>query len=343
MPEYARCLRDRAQTQRSLPSTAEKVERVVEYRPFRNTDPPALAEIWNEAFLGRGAVRLRHSAALENSVYSKVYFERDGVTVGFVHAGFGPNDAGTALDRSTGVVCAIGVKPSYRGRGIGTELLRRAEAYLASRGARTILAGPQAPWNPFYFSLYGGSNSPGFLESDPDAGPFLSRHGYTAGDVWQVLHRPLNQPLQVVDTRFVDYRRRFEVQISPRTASGTWWQECVLGPIEPVEFRLIDKTDGQVAARATVWEMEGFSWRWNQPSVGLLDVAVPPERRRQGLAKFLLVQMVRYLQDQFFGIVETQTCAANTVARALFDRLGFQPVDTGHLYRKSVTGPATSA
>src|SRR5437660_6414253 len=129
---------------------------VVQYRPFRNTDPPALADVWNQALTGRGVVRLRHSSPLENYVFNKPYFdpagmiiaEEGGLLVGFVHAGFGPNDARTAVAPSVGVTCLLAVRPSHRRRGIGSELLHHAEAYLSAQGATTLRAGPMAPFNP---------------------------------------------------------------------------------------------------------------------------------------------------------------------------------------------------
>src|SRR5262249_50735819 len=85
---------------------------VVQYRCFRNTDPPHLVEIWNESFTGRGAARLRHSSALERHVFCKPYFdpralhiaEDGGRPVGFAHAAFGPNQRETALSRGAGVI-----------------------------------------------------------------------------------------------------------------------------------------------------------------------------------------------------------------------------------------------
>src|SRR5437763_14830150 len=100
---------------------------VIDYRGFRNNDPPGLMEIWNEVFTGRGAVRLRHSSPLETHAFAKPYFDPAGVIValdegqrvGFAHAGFGPADNESALSRATGVTCLIGVRPSHQRRGIG--------------------------------------------------------------------------------------------------------------------------------------------------------------------------------------------------------------------------------
>jgi len=187
-----------------------KVPCVVHYRSFRNNDSPGLVAIWNEAFTARGAVRLRHSSPLENYVFGKPYFDPAGlilavdndVPVGFAHAGFGPNRQLAGLDQTTGLICLIGVRPSHRRQGIGRELLRRSEAYLRSRGGQALLAGPMAPYTPFYFGLYGGSDMPGFLASDLEAESFLQHHGYQVQQACLLFQRMLSQPVNVVDGRF---------------------------------------------------------------------------------------------------------------------------------------------
>ena len=94
---------------------------MVQYRGFRNTDPPQLVEVWNESFSSRGIARLRHPSIIERHVTSKPYFDptglivahEDGKLVGFVHAGFGPNQRGTILSKHEGVVCLMAVRPTH--------------------------------------------------------------------------------------------------------------------------------------------------------------------------------------------------------------------------------------
>ena len=315
---------------------------VIQYRTFRNVDPPGLVEVWNTAFTGRGAVRLQGAAWLEYFLFSKPYFDPQGLTVacagrqivGFALAGFGPNDAETALDPSAGVLCLLGVAPSHRGQGIGSELLRRAEAYLRGQGNPDLFAGPMYPLNPYTFGLYGGSYSPGFLDSDAQARPFLKHRGYVVERTALVFQRAMGQPVAVSDGRFAAHRLRYEIHSQPFQET-TWWQECILGPIEVFEYRLQDKLTGRVAARALLWEMETYTGRWNEHAVGITDLVVSDDLRRQGLAKFLLTQILRYLHDQFFSIVEVQTLADNTAAIDLLGKLEFRQVDAGHIYKHS--------
>src|SRR5262249_6394685 len=151
--------------------------------------PPGLIDVWNNALTGRSAAPLTSTSLLEHLVLAKPYFDPAGLLValdgdrmvGFGHAAFGPNENETGVCHAAGVLCMVAVRTSHRRKGVGSELLRRCEAYLQAAGARSLSAGNVFPGNPFYFGLYGGSQSAGFLESDRTAGPFLGRHGYRVG------------------------------------------------------------------------------------------------------------------------------------------------------------------
>lgn len=321
---------------------------MIVYRAYRNTDPPGLADVWNEAATGRGAIPVRNPALLERWMFSKPYFEANSLAVaedvaengerkivGFSLAAFAPNDEQTKLDTTYGIVCCTVVRPSHRKQGIGRELLSRSEAYLAERGAMHTVYGSQWPINPHLFGLYGGSNSPGVLDSDADAKPFLAKFGYQPADSVVVFQRQLDQPFSMVDTRIPLLRRRYDIQLLKSAAIASWWQECIWNTLEPAEFRVIDKLTGIPAARAIAWELEGFGWRWNAPSAGIIDVQVRPDLRQQGLAKMLVFHIMKFLQDQFFGIVELQVRSDDPAAVGLCKGLGFEQVDVGFVYRKA--------
>jgi ribosomal protein S18 acetylase RimI-like enzyme len=313
------------------------------YRTFRNADPPAVVALWNEALTHRGAVELRSHTPLENAVFNKPYFdplgfivaEDEGRMVGFAHGGFGPTDDLSALDPTKGVIAALAVRPDRRRSGVGSELLGRVEAYLRERGATSLRAGPSRPDKPFYLGVYGGSNAPGFLRSDPDIEPFLLARGYAPDRRVNVFDRRLDTPLNIVDARFGALRRKYEPQALPQARLGSWFRECVLGPLEPSEFRLDDKATGQTAARALFWEMTDYGWRWGAPPAGVLDVQVRNDLRRQGMGKFLLAQLLRHLQEQYFAVAEVQVPDEDEAAAKMFRSLGFVQVDVGVSYVKS--------
>jgi ribosomal protein S18 acetylase RimI-like enzyme len=314
---------------------------VIRYRNFRNGDPPALVDLWNNCFTGRGAAFLRGSTLLDYFTLSKPYFDPAGLIlataddhpVGFAQGGFGPDARGGAIDTSTGIVCTVGVLPDHQRHGVGSELLSRCEEFLRSRGARRIFAGPVPRLNPFTFGIYGGANSCGFLASDAPARTFLEQHGYRAEPGRSVLQRPLDSVPGVADGRFAALRQRYDILGGPRHGLS-WYEEAVVGPVELHEYELTERTTGRIAARAGLWEMDTFSQRWNEHAVGIIDLEVLPELRRQGLGKFLLSQLLRHLHEQFFTLVEAHTPTDDLAANALLRAFGFTKVDEGFSYTR---------
>ena len=316
---------------------------MIHYRCFRNDDPPRVVGLWNTCLVGPRAVPLprQGKTLLEYFTFSKPYFDPAGLilaldggaAVGLVHAGFAANADGTSLDRSTGVICVLGVMASHRLRGVGSELLRRGEQYLRDRGATTVVAGPMAPANPFTFGLYGGADSAGFLDSHPAARPFFEKRGYRAARSCGVFRRPLEKVTLPNDPRFAGLRARYEIVAAPYTHAG-WWRECVLGPIEAVVYRLEDKRTRRTDAEAILWDMELYTPAWGVACVGLVDLVVAQEQRQQGLAKYLLSQVLRHLRDQPFHLFEARVDLDNDAAMALLRSLQFDQVEVGHGYRR---------
>jgi ribosomal protein S18 acetylase RimI-like enzyme len=329
---------------------------VISFRSFRNTDPPALADVWNESHPARSAYPLRTPALLERWVFSKPYFDHDGLIVavdeaednkvlGYVLAGFGPNEDLSALNHEHGVICSLAVRPTARRHGVARSLVGKAEEYLAAHGAKVLRAGPVWPDCPFGFGLYGGTNCPGFLASDPGADPLFRSLGYEPAGNTLVFHKKLDAPLAIADGRFGLLRKRYDTQILRAAGVPTWWHECVWGTLEPVEFRMVDKLmNNFLAARAIVWELEGYGWRWGFPAAGVLDIQVRQDLRKQGLAKLLMSQILRFLQDQFFGICEVHAPEDCPELVGLCRSVSMEHVDTGTTYLKrvGVGGPGSA-
>jgi ribosomal protein S18 acetylase RimI-like enzyme len=297
-------------------------------------------DVWNGAFAGRGAVRLRNSSPLERFVFAKPIFdpaglilaEENGHCIGFAHAAMTPPVQ--SEEARVGVVCAIGVRPECQRRGTGTELLRRCESYLRERGAKVIQAGPHWPFNPFYLGLYGGCDSPGFLVSDPQAEPFFLRHKYTLGLRTLVMQRLLDQPVKIIDPRFAPHRQRFQVRACSPRSLHDYWKECILGFLDPLELQLEDRQTSKVAAVSLVWEMDLFGQRWERPAIGIMGFEVEPTLRRLGIGKFLLSQLLRQVQEQYFEIAEAHLREDNQPAIQFLKSLSFEHVDTGQVFTR---------
>jgi GNAT superfamily N-acetyltransferase len=224
--------------------------------------------------------------------------------------------------------------------GIGTELLHRAENYLREKGAKQIYAGGSRPMNPFYWGLYGGSELPGLLLSDTGADFFFQSHGYELWETSLVFQRTLDTPVVVSDPRISSIKRKYEVRVMPRPITKRWYDECTYAPLEMLHFQIQESATGTPLGHARMWDMDTYLWRWHQASAGIIDIEIRPSHRRLGLGKYLLYQVLRYLEEHQYSLVEVQCSAQNEIAINFYNKLGFRQVDEGRVYRLVQNGQA---
>ena len=316
---------------------------MIEYRAFKNSDPPQLVELWHACELGRGAATAFSTDAFERANFSQPYFDRAGLIVavdgsriiGFAHAGFGCNEDQSALDRRVGVICAIMVRPDYRRRGIGRELFRRAECYLRESGAQTLQAGASGLCDPFYFGLYGGSRPSGFLESDANSGPFLAAMCYKPAETIDVLQRDISEPRDPINFRLTTIRRKWEVELVERTHQTSWWWETRFGRMESLGALLVRKGDavGDPVAGVTITGLDCYRERWHHQALGLSQLFVIDSERGKGFGQAILVETIRRLRKELVTLIEIHVPSTNPSALATARSAGFVQVDTGIVYR----------
>lgn len=280
--------------------------------------------------------------SLEAFVFAKPYFDRRGLIVatfqnepiGFIHAGFGPTEDESGLSPQFGVIAMLMVHPDFQSRGVGLELLKRAEAYLQASGSEVIYAGSIRPMNPFYLGLYGGSELPGLLESSDSAARFFAGHGYQKVDEVQVLHVQLADFQPTMNRNFLLWRRKTILHTTQEPPAHTWWQACSESGIVWIKQELFHRELGRVVASCRIWPILPLSHGWGRNVAGLVDLHVDENCRQQGIATFLLAESFKILAQQGFSVVEAQTMQYNAPAQRLYARLGFKQVDKGTVLRK---------
>lgn len=313
------------------------------FRPFHNSDPPRLVHVWRTSQLGRGAAQELSCDWFDELVLAAPYFDRNGLivaedgpgnVVGFVHAGFGSNAAGSGLDRSAGVIAAVVVHPDVRRRGIGRELVKRAEQYLSSSGSTICQAGERAPRDPFYLGLYGGSESLGVLESDLAAAHFFASLGYGPTEVIHLFSRNLSAGRDPFDPRLLLLRRKVAVVMADQLSTASWWWLTRQGRVDAFVCALEPKSGGPILGSMTVWGMELMSRDRKIRTVGIRDIEIRSSERRKGLAKMLLIDSMKLLRDQRVECVEVAISDADTPMKQLLVSLGFVAVDRGLVLQK---------
>ena len=318
------------------------------FRSFRNTDSAALAALWNRGVLGASVARPLSVHEFEARVVGGPLFEaaglivalRDGRPVGFAHAGFGPDvdDLGPAaprplrLSRGMGTVGMLVVEPGVDDAETEAGLLAEAEHYLRRRGASVVYAGGQYPMNPFYWGVYGGSEWAGILASHVAFHRTVTRAGYEPVSTSVLLEADLSAP-EPRDPRGFLMRRQTRVEVVEDALPTTWWHALAVGDFRPTTYRLLSKADDQEYARASTWDMTWFGRRDGRARIGLIDMEVDPAFRRNGYGRQLVNEILRLARSQATASVAVQTRATNTPALALYQSLGFEPVETSTLFR----------
>jgi GNAT superfamily N-acetyltransferase len=314
---------------------------MIDYRCFRNEDPPRLADVWRTAELGPCGFQPMTSAWLEACVFSKPYFDREGLlvaidgdrVVGFAHAGFGPNGDQTAIDARVGTTMLVAVVPHEHHAAIADGLLARAEAYLRSRGAQVIMGGGTPQLGGFYLGLYGGSDLPGILDSSPGMQAVFRRAGYHETERIAVLRRPLAGFRPPVSRQQVALRRATTLRVIDEPARRSWWEAATTTGIALRRYELRDAAETLLGS-GTFWDMQPLATAWGVHATGLMRVDVAGGRRRQGYASYLLAEALHDLAQEGVALAETHVSEAHDVAIKLFFKLGFEATAHGTLFRR---------
>ena len=66
---------------------------------------------------------------------------------------------------------------------------------------------------------------------------------------------------------------------------------------------------------------------------GLSGVEVSSSHRRKGYGRYLVSEVIRWAREHAWALVEVQTLATNQPALALYQTLGFVPIDQSTVYR----------
>jgi hypothetical protein len=280
---------------------------------------------------------------LERYVLSKLYFDRHGLILaeengrveGFVHAGFGPNADRSWAGHESGVLSMIMISASYGQReSLAEQLVAAGEKYLRDRGARILFGGGDYPHSPFYLGLYGGSQLPGVLASDPWHTQLYSQAGYQRVKKYSVLQCMLCDFRPVVNRQQLQIRRRTRLDwvIDPRTEN--WWEANLTSQHDITAYRLLAIDSQTVWASAVFWDMEPLASSWGVHAAGLLHVERSNTCAESGAELFLLSESLKHLQSSGVTLVETLVRDDDTARMQLITDLGFKRIDEGVVFIK---------
>ena len=314
------------------------------FRRFRNSDTPALTGLWNRGTPEMCVVRPLTVHEFDEHIVGAPYFEaeglivaeRDGVPIAYAHAGFGPGDPADPplqLSYEIGTVAMLIVDRGSIDPDVERSLLTQAEKYLRSRGAKVVYAGGQFPLNPFYWGFYGGSEWAGVLSGHTAFHRAALQAGFEPVSTTVLLEADMTGPPRGRDPRSVMIRRNTRLDVSEDALPKSWWEALAIGDFRPTHYRLVARSDETVLASATTWDMTWFGRRDGRSRIGMLDLEVHRDHRRKGYGRYLVDEIDRLARSQSIAAVSVQTRSTNTPATALYQSLGFVPVENATLYR----------
>ena len=318
---------------------------MIRFRPFRNSDPPRLLEVWRQQSPVRGLMQPISNILLEMFVLSKPYFDRHGLivavdddrVVGFAHAGFGPNGDRSRLSHDIGVLCVLIAANHPQRPEILVGLIDQMEEYLRATGAQQMRIGGSFPVSPFYMGLSGGSDLLGVQATDEEMDQLYRSRGYNVLQRTVVYERALSHFRSPVDRRLVQHRRKFRIVARVNPTDSVWWDTCVFGPTDRIHFLLQSKEDDATCGEVTFWDMGPVSTRPGAGGMGMINLQVYPEFRERGLGTFLVGEALKQLQASGISRVETQAAIHSEPAIRILQRLDFTELRQGILYDKTAS------
>jgi len=320
---------------------------MIRYRPFLNSDPPALARIWCAQPPQRGLMQPMTPDVLDQLVLAKPYFEREGLIVaeqdgkpiGFAHAGFETTATGDGLNYRNGTTCLLMVAPGEQQIEIGKSLLAKSESYLAGLGAETFYGGGTDSMAPFYFGLYGGCRLCGVMATDVGQTEIFQASGFVERRRTVLCHRDLAGYRPVVNREIMQLRRQCQLQRAGDLVAENWWQASLLGQVDQVRFELAARNGDTRLGQVSFWDIEPLASSWGVHAMGMLDFEVGDDQRRATLATFLLGESIRELQTFGVTLVEVQVDEDDSELMTVCKNLGFQQVDLGIQFERPNSRP----
>lgn len=305
---------------------------MIEYRPFLNTDTLLIVEIWRRQRPMRAAVDSFSRATLDSRVLAKPYFDRHGLIMavdgneplGFVHAGFGPNQDFSDLDRSQGIISQLKVVDCDGQDEVASELLNQAREYLRGHGSTQMSYGSNYPHAPFYLGLYGGAQIGGVLDEDETVARALSEFGFAESQKILGYSRTLAGFRVTVNRQQMSVRREINIAAVADPIETSWWESCTFGLAERDCFHALQRISQTVVASVKYWDMQPLATKWGVAARGVHELEMLPEHTDFGLKLFLLGESIRHLMQQGIGLVEVDCPSEDASTIECLQVLGFE-------------------
>jgi hypothetical protein len=249
------------------------------------------------------------------------------------------------LDASRGVISLMMVAPNGQQDHIASELIGRAEQYLAANRVLECYAGCCSGFSPYYLGIYGGSGTPGVLSTDAvSLNAFQSRQ-YASVERRVVFQRDLAAFRAPVDRQLIELKRKLQLEFVSDGMPSDWWEAVTFSHIDRLQCR-VGPRGGQPWAWVEFWDVEPLASAWGVHAVGFLGLTIADHVKDADpvvLKTFVLAETFRSVQSQGITLAEIQTLSDDRVMIDICKRLGFGEVVQGISLKRTLNNGATDA
>lgn len=303
-----------------------------------------MCKVWNAHYGDLGSSCGINPLQMELACLSKPYFnaeelliaEHDDQVVGFMQ--LGPVAADDMTDTRTDVsaISALCIVPCDGEDAVARALLTHAEAQLKAKQVKECRYKPLLPGCAFYQGFGPADSMIGATTSERRGCDWVSAAGFTPVLPTTQWELDLSRFQPPVDRLQIQIRRSSQVQRGVDEPQLPWWQACLLGHTEPLQFILADRPHGQLICDALFWTVaielqtspDAIAWLWT-PSIPTGELAI--ERML-----FLLGESCRQLHAERLDLIRTVTAAHDTQVNGLLRRLGFVAEHSGVVFEKKL-------
>ncbi|MFO0922165.1 MAG: hypothetical protein U0905_06700 [Pirellulales bacterium] len=315
-------------------------------REFQNTDVTHLAGVWQQHYARAGLVSSCPSTVWECCVFSKPYFDpghflvacRNDQPVGFIHIAFGANDDRSDLAMEHGLINAMCVSADADEDQVAMALLAEAQLILLRVGVKQLIATSSPNRFAFYVGLGPTDGLLGVSMHDRRLQAWLHGFGmqpWQATSRWELDLLGFRPPM---DRTQIQVRRQFQVN---RVIDGCvldWCSAVAYGHAEQQYFQLSSRVPGGDRLDVLYWQPDP-TIRGLEGAGYLMTLAnVPQESEGRDRYVFLLSESLRQLHLDRVDRIRTYLFNDDTSATHVLQRLGFQCIEHGMVYQKSLAG-----
>ena len=295
-------------------------------RAFRNEDSPRLLKLWKKTQQrqdGLTPLPLLSFNQFQTQILGlpmldtravMIAFDKD-TPVGYVHTTPAPSEDGNSFDGTTGQICFLCVDPQYPdASGAAAALIHAGEKYLTALGITKIFGGSPSPSVPFYTGFHSGGEAVGLLYSDEPVINAFHNANYQVHRKTIWFHYDLQNGAPTLTAELIGYINEIDVEIAETPQAKTWWEGCAFahGIWFDATAYLIrsNRPVARLRTRITYPDTENTSTMYSGTWLAsLMELRVHPHFPDEGIQKFLLGELIRYLIS-YNQIVQIESHAA---------------------------------